>query len=172
MSSNTKYTLVAWTDGGQFRMVPSLVNEAARPYKERIETLEAEWEDVRDEVGWLLARSRAHEAFARFLLSVGYPRDAYTEFSNAAMVCAFCSDDLLVQGDSCDFPVLPLLRRFYSMHRECVRLVQEDPFLRNIYRDSTLRRHYLTFTQDDRQMEEEVDESFESMKAWRFGKVS
>jgi|GEM_PF-481864 len=167
--SSKKYTLVAWTDGGELRMVPSLVNIAAEPYRERIARLKALWEEVEDEIGWLLARSRAHERFARFLLSVGYPREAYEEYRNAAMVCAFCSDELWLQGESCDFPALPLLYRFLSMHRQCVRLALKDEFLRRRYKGSNLEGHYLFFTLDDRITEQELSESYESMRAWRFG---
>ena len=152
--SSKKYTLVAWTDGGELRMVPSLVNIAAEPYRERIEHLEARWEEVEDEIGWLLARSRAHERFARFLLSV---------------VCAWCSDELWLQGESCDFPALPLLYRFLSMHRQCIRLALKDEYLRHRYKGSDLEGHYLFFTLDDRITEQEFSESRESMRAWRFG---
>ena len=31
--SSKNYTLVAWTESGKLRMVPSLVNIAAEPYK-------------------------------------------------------------------------------------------------------------------------------------------
>lgn len=166
--SNTNYTLVAWTESGKLRMVPSLVNIAAEPYKETIARLEAMWEDVEDEIGWLLARSRAHERFARFLLSVGYPREAYQEYRNAAMVCAWCSDELWLQGESCDFPALPLLYRFLSMHRQCVTLALKDEFLKNRYKGSDLEDHYLFFTLDDRITERELSESRESMRAWNF----
>lgn len=169
--SSKNYTLVAWTENGEVRMVPSLVNVAAEPYKDRIVRLEARWENVEDEIGWLLARSRAHEKFARFLLSVGYPREAYEEYKNAAMVCAYCSDRLWLQGEACDFPVLPLLYRFLSMHRQCVKLSLKDEFLRNRYKDSELEGHYLLFTLDDQNLEREFAECYENMKAWRFGKV-
>ncbi|MBR1888167.1 MAG: hypothetical protein IJ813_06840 [Bacteroidales bacterium] len=169
--SSKNYTLVAWTEKGNLRMVPSLVNVAAEPYKERIERLEAQWEDVEDEIGWLLARSRAHERFARFLLSVGYPREAYEEYRNAAMVCAWCSDGLWLQGEACDFPALPLLYRFLSMHRQCVRLAMKDEFLRNRYKGSDLEGHYLFFTLDDQITDREFSESYASMRAWRFGKA-
>ena len=167
--SNTKYTLVAWTEDGELRMVPSLVNVAAEPYRERIAHMESMWEDVEDEIGWLLARSRAHERFARFLVSVGYPREAYQEFRNAAMVCTWCSDELWLQGESCDFPALPLLYRFLSMHRQCIRLALKDEYLRRSYKGSDLEDHYLFFTRDDRITEQELSESRESLRAWKFG---
>ena len=93
------------------------------------------------------------------------------EYKNAAMVCAYCSDRLWLQGEACDFPVLPLLYRFLSMHRQCVKLSLKDEFLRNRYKDSELEGHYLLFTLDDQNLEREFSECYESMKAWRFGKV-
>jgi len=169
---NKNYTLVAWTEKGELRMIPSLVNELSIPFRERIARLESEWESVGNESGWLMARSRAHERFARFLLSVGYPREAYIEFENAALVCTFCQDGLWLQGESCDFPALPLFYRFLSMHRECVKLALKDEYLRILYRGSVLEDDYLFFTLDDRNTNREISESYESMKVWNFGKAS
>ena len=168
--SNKKYTLVAWTEKGQLRMVPSLVNELSLPFRERIEEIESKWETVEDEIGWLMAQSRAHERLAMFFMSVGHPREAYEEYKNAAMVCAWCSDDLWLQGEACDFPALPLLYRFLSMHRKCILLTLKDEFLKNRYRGSDLEGHYLFFTLDDQNTEREFSECYENMRAWRFGK--
>ena len=60
------------------------------------------------EVGWLLARSRSWEEYARFFLNLGYVKQAYQCYENAAEVCTYCSDRLWPQGESCDFPTLPL----------------------------------------------------------------
>ena len=170
--SSKKYALVAWTENGKVRMVPSLVNEAADYYRQRIARLESLCEEVENEVGWLLSQSRAHEDLARFLLSVGFPREAYIEFSNAATVCTFGPDELWLQGDNCGFPALPLLYRFLAMHRECVRLAQGDRFLASSYEKSELRKDYLFFTKDDRETARELGEVWEEMKAWRLGKTS
>lgn len=70
-------------------MVPSLVKIASEPYKEKIEHLDSRWEYAEDEMGWLLERSRAHEEFARFLLDVGLPREAYVELESAASACGW-----------------------------------------------------------------------------------
>ena len=131
--ANKKYTLAAWTENGQVRMIPSLVNELSVPYREKIERLKGLWQEVENEVGWLLAQSRAHEEFARFLLRVGYPNEAYVEFENAAKVCLYCSDSLWLQGARGEFPTLPLYYRFLAMHRQCVLLTKESPVLKNCY---------------------------------------
>ena len=137
-----KYTLAAWTENGEVRMIPSLINEMSVPYREKIERIEAQWETVENEIGWLLARSRAHEDFARFLLRVGHPREAYEEFKNAAEVCTLCSDELWLQGDTCDFPALPLFRRFLAMHRQCMLLVRNDRYLQGRYLGSQFDSRY------------------------------
>lgn len=164
------YQLVAWTERGEVRMVPSLLEALSLPYRERIAAIEAQWEHVEDETGWLYAQSKAHEAFARFLLRAGRPREAYTEYENAARVCTYCSDGLWLQGEACDFPILPLLYRFLSMHRECIKLALKDAFLRHLYEGSVLESDYLFFTTDDRITERECNDSYASMKAWAFGK--
>ena len=147
--SNKKYTLVAWTEKGQVRMIPSLVNETSLPYREKIHRIESRRND-RDKVGFLLAQSRAHEEFARFLLSVGHPREAYVEFENAAEVCTLCPDELWNQGDDGFFPELRLFRRFLAMHGECFKLAMEDRFLLLGYEGSRLQRDYRCFMLDFR----------------------
>ena len=147
--SNKKYTLVAWTEKGQVRMIPSLVNETSLPYREKIHRIESRRGD-REKVGLLLAQSRAHEEFARFLLRVGHPREAYVEFENAAEVCTLCPGELWNQGDDVHFPELRLFRRFLTMHEECLRLAMEDRFLRLSYEGSRLQRDYRCFTLDFR----------------------
>lgn len=49
--SSKKYTLVAWTENGEVRMVPSLIHVASKPYRDRIERVESRWEEVNDEIG-------------------------------------------------------------------------------------------------------------------------
>ena len=166
-----KYTLAAWTENGEVRMIPSLINEMSVPYREKIERIEAQWETVENEIGWLLARSRAHEDFARFLLRVGHPREAYEEFKNAAEVCTLCSDELWLQGDTCDFPALPLFRRFLAMHRQCMLLVRNDRYLQGRYLGSQFDSRYRFYTNDRWETRLKLDEAYETRKAWRFGKT-
>ena len=163
---NKKYTLVAWTEKGEVRMIPSLINDAAEPYRRRIAYLESISEDVDDVIGWLIAQSRAHEAFARFLLSVGHPREAYLEFSNAAMVCT----DFRAREEDCDYPIRPVLSRFFAMHYECVKLAQKDRPIARTYEGSELQRHYFYYTRDSIEMKKELNEIQNRMKAWKFGK--
>lgn len=167
---NKKYALVAWTEKGALRMVPSLVNEASQPYLERIEALEAEYADVEDEIGWILSLSRAHEDLARFYMSVDHTLEAYVEYKNAARVCSFCSDELWLQGCRCDFPALPLLHRFLAMHARCLELARRHQRIRNLYEGSELEDDFLFFTTDERDTDEEFAQASELRKVWQFGK--
>lgn len=171
--ANKKYVLAVWTEKGQLRMIPSLVNELSVPYREKIEYLEGQWNVDRtkdQEIAWILAKSRAHEEFARFLLRVGYPKEAYIEYENAAKVCLYCSDWLWLQGVRGDFPVLPLYHRFHSMHAQCVKLTEGNPVLKGTYEQGELKGLYLWMTIDEREWDEEFDATIEYRKAWRFGK--
>ena len=167
-NKSNSYSLVAWTEKGQVRMIPSLVNEMKAPYEEKVARIEAQ--DYEDEVGWLLSRSRSWEEYARFFLNLGYLKQAYQCYENAAEVCTYCSDRLWLQGESCDFPTLPLLYRFLSMHNRCRRLIREHPALGYEYEGSQIQHDYLVFTRDDRRTDEEFEESYESIRAWRFGR--
>lgn len=170
--ANKKYALVAWTERGEVRMIPSLLNEMSAPYRERIESHQAMHQKGENEVGWLLARSRAHEKLARLFLGAGYRMEAYTEFERAAEVCALCSDGLWRQGEWGDFPTLPLLYRFLEMHRECTSLIRRVPCLKVRYKDSYLQSLYQWLTFDERMHNLELDEAVESSLAWRFGRAS
>ena len=166
-NKSKSYFLVAWTENGQVRMIPSLVNELKLPYEEKIARIESL--DYENEVGWLIARSRAWEEYARFFLNLGYFRQAYQCYEIAAGVCSFCSDIFWVQDENSERPVLPLYHRFLSMHNRCKWLIRQHPVLGDEYRGSDLENSYLFYSSDDRRREREFNESYESMKAWHFG---
>ena len=171
-NKSKSYALVAWVRDGQLRMIPSLVKECCVPYDEKIEQL---WQEFRvncDEVSMLLKISRAHESYARFLKSVDDNTGAYHQYEQAALVCTWCSDKYWLQGVSVDFPVLPLLRRFLSMHGVCRRMAGESELIRCKYVGSQVQGNYLTFTYDDMVDEEEYQLYLENRKAWRFGRIS
>ena len=170
MENKTKsHSLVAWTCNGQVRMVPSLVNEMKMYYEEKIARLESLEYD--DEENRLFAISRAWEEYAEFYLNLGYCRQAYRCYENAALAISPSSDILWVQDMSCERPILPLYNRFLSMHGQCRRLIRQHPALRFEYEGSRLERNYLFYTEDERREWREMRESCESLKAWRFGKL-
>ena len=166
------YALVAWFRNGELRMIPSLVRECSIPYEQNIDRLWQEFRVNDDEIGQLLKISREHEAFARFLMSVGDKTAAYHQYEQAALVCTWCSDKYWLQGEYVDFPVLPLLHRFLSMHRVCRRMAADSDLLRYKYVGSELQGDYLTFTYDDWVDEQEFKEYIEYRKACRFGRDS
>jgi hypothetical protein len=166
-----QYTLVAWTDHGQLRMIPSLVEASAKPFKERIDRLEQDDAfALRDEVGWLIERSCAYETLACYYLRMGCTREAFDACEQAALVCACCSDRLWLQGSRCDFPALPLLGRFHAMHARCRELARNNPTLRFRYRESDVRRWYVFFTTDEREDWRELSEELATARAFRFGR--
>lgn len=148
-------------------MIPSLVNELKVPYEEKIAHIESL--DYENEVGRLIAISRAWEEYARFFLNLGYVRQAYQCYENAARVCSFCSDIFWIQDENCERPALPLYHRFLSMHNRCKRLIRQHPVLVDEYRGSDLENSYLFYSSADRRRESEFNEIYESMKAWHFG---
>jgi len=135
---NKQYALTAWTEKGQVRMIPSLINDLSIPYRETIESLSARKQGQR-ETDWLLELSRAHEDFARFLLRVGRPLEAYTEFENAANECLrghWSAPD----KESGKRGLNSTLRlRFLAMHQECLDLADGNSFLRRRYEGSNLQ---------------------------------
>lgn len=167
---NKKYSLVAWTEKGQIRMIPSLINELSLPYRQHIAELEDHYMEPENEIGWLLAQSGAHEDLARFFLRFNRIRDAYDELEKAATVCVYCSEELWVQGDECDFPTVPLFVRFLEMHGRCVELAGKDRFLKERYERSRLRKRYLYYTHDHRALIAELKEAGQARRAWEFGK--
>ena len=157
---NKKHCLVAWTQKGQIRMIPSLINELAEPYRERIAEVETKYPHKDNEVAWLLAQSRAHEDFARFLERLGRPNEAYQEFENAALVCTFGEDKGWLYGEECKKESRPLLYRFLAMHRECLDLTKGSKVLGIWYDMGLLRKTFrsvIRADEDERQASEGYD---------------
>ena len=164
-------TLVAWTDHGELRMIPSLVEESAALFRERIERLERDWDfEARDEIGWLIERSSAYEALACYYLRLGCTEQAFDAYESAALQCCYCSDRLWLQGVCCDYPTLPLLGRFHAMHVLCRDLSRSSQALRQRYLESDVRCWYLAFTTDEREMDREWREISTLKRAWQFGR--
>lgn len=111
------YQLVAWTDRGQVKMIPSLLDEYARPYIERIDRERAFWE-----MGWcrekgvlrledVLSLSRSYEAYGRFLLAHGKRQEALRAFSEGAEVCL---DDRFLLDSEFGYVLPGILTRRYA----------------------------------------------------------
>ena len=141
------YQLAAWTDRGQVKMLPSLVEELAQPYLRSIEAAENEECAYFDaEIGQLLRRSRAYERLGRFYRRVGYRQEAFACFAAAAKCCTEASDWHWSQSDGGYVLSRPLKLRFLAMHDTCLRLLEEAPELAVCYLREELAREYATVT--------------------------
>lgn len=74
--------------------------------------------------------------------------------------------------DTINFPVVPLLHRFLSMHGVCRRMAADSELIRYKYVGSQLQGNYLTFTYDDWGDDQEYQQYVEDRKAWRFGHIN
>lgn len=185
MEKNSKtYALVAWTENGRVRMVPSLANEYKHELLEELITLteafnKRQWERDRhgrftmtpgEEIDGRIEISLAYERLAGVYLDSDAVRDACWALCKAADWCADCSDGLWIYDANSFYPAVPLVRRFYEMHRQVLRLVRQHPSLREIYRGSQLESDFLLFSKDRRLMQEEIREGDEWRKAMNFGR--
>ena len=167
------YQLMAWTDKGQVKMVPSLVAELAEPYVQRIQDLEdeprAHGEDAETEQ--LIRRSRAHEALARFFMRVGYWEDAFLQFADAALLITNCSDDRWNDAEVGFLLHTPLEHRFLAMYNRCRDLAEEHPAIKGSEQWQKLRHDWDMVTDVHRIWSAEFREVSRSARAWKFGKM-
>ena len=181
MENNSKtYALVAWTDKGRVLLTPGLLDEEilrdldetcrlSLAFRQELERRDAAGRRCRGyarrEIDARIALSRSYERLAGSYLSAARIRDAWWALGKGAAVCADASDALWVQGENGSHPAFPLLRRFYEMHGQALRLARRYPSLRKLYRGSGLERDYLEFSLDQRLLMEEIREA----DAWRTG---
>lgn len=157
------YALTAWTDNGQVRMIPSLVDKLRKVYENRIAKLESQNRYCEyDELDWLLSISEAWEKYGKFHIRHGDYNAAYRCYIQAAYACAECSDGLEMDG------ILPheLSSRLCVMYNQCIQLVRLYPALRDKENSLTLRKLSRWAYPTRRETEEEFRESQEYMKAW------
>ena len=165
--------LVAWTDKGLVKMIPSLVAEMAEPLVRRVQEVEDEpfaWGE-KAQIEQLIRQSRAHEALGRFFLSVDYWQDAFIQFYEAAThLPAVCSDLGWLDAGEGYLLCQPLERRFFAMYGLCRRLCERHPALKESIQWRQLGRDYRVVTTMYRIWDAEFDEAFETIRAWQFGK--
>lgn len=166
------YQLMAWTDKGQVKMVPSLVAELAKPYVQRIQAVEAEpqaWGEEA-ETEQLFRHSRAHEALGRFFQRVGYWEDAFLQYVKAATVLTNCTDGRWIDAGDGYVLYTPLEHRFLAMYGRCRQMALEHPSIKGSIQWQKLHREWRVVTMMDRQWKAEFDEGLQTAKAWRFGR--
>ena len=170
MIKNRTRQLVAWTENGRVRMIPSLVEQFARPFRERIEEIEGTRpHDFREQPKYLIELSRAYEALGHYYERLGYHQEAFDAYV-AAAVEVTCVDDFW-WCDCDDGAVLsqPFWGRFFAMYAQCRRLFRKHPFLKNTASYETLLHEFDYVTAPTDIWHEEFDEAMETLHAWRFG---
>lgn len=151
------YQLVAWTDKGQVKMIPS---EIASFLHKELDGINRLSERIRYkshyEVHDLLQVSSAYEKLAYQLLDLGQIGDAFIQFSQAA-IC--CTSSAFNWHETEWGPVLekPLRGRFFAMFCQCKDLVRKYPKLRFAWEESGLQKECAYLTYADRCFENEWD---------------
>lgn len=168
----TKATqLVAWTDGGRLRMIPSLVKQLSQQLIERINAIDEQRPKSHfDDPEHFIALSQAYEALAFFYERVGYWRESFSAYVNAADVCLHCDDIWWCDCDEGYLLSKPFRGRFFAMYFACQRLLRKHPKLRNTSSFDTLRHDYEILTRVSRIWEEEFNEALETVRVWHFGR--
>lgn len=166
------YQLVAWTDKGQVRMIPS---EIASFIHKELEGINRLIDRIRyktyHEVHDLLQVSSAYEKLGLQLLDLGQIDDAFIQFAQAALCCTASGNNWRETEWG---PVLekPLRGRFFAMFCQCKDLVRKYPKLRFAWEESSLQSecNYLTYA--DRCFEIEWNgPSGDFWEAWNYSKA-
>lgn len=168
--------LVAWTDKGRVKMIPSQIDEFVRESLDEIDCLiDRVRYNTRYEVGDILNVSRDYEKLARRLLELGEVEDAFFQFAQAAE-CCFMGDNWEDYEDYEDL-CRPLRGRFFAMLGVCRELSGEYPKLKYLWYRTGLRRCLEAVTEKDRWLDREYrllcgdpDEAWGYTKALDFGR--
>ena len=134
------YQLVAWTDHGRLRMIPSQISAFLLDATDEIDRLA---ERIRHgtchEVNDTLAVSRAYEKLGLWLLELGQMKEAFGQFAQAALCCG-ASDSTWTDTEWGEELCKPLRGRFFVLFRQCKDLVRTYPQLRYSWEKSGLQQ--------------------------------
>jgi hypothetical protein len=122
------YQLVAWTENGQVRMLPSEVTDYLNAELEAINRLIGRIRyRTAYELSDIFRASQAYEKLAVRLLDLGQVEDAFEQYVQAAKCCLYSSewDDTEWGEVLCK----PLRGRFFAMFNECRDLIRKYPRL-------------------------------------------
>lgn len=169
MMENKTRQLVAWTENGQVRMIPSLVQLFAQPFKDRIEALESHPRPFKEQPEYLIELSRAHEALGRYYERLGHIREAFDACVAAALAVTYADDIWWCDCDEGFFLCQPFQGRFLAMYGQCRRLFRKHPFLKDTSSFEKLQHEYVLLTAVSNIWSAEFDEAAETARAWRFG---
>lgn len=144
------YQLVAWTERGQVRMIPSEVDAFVRDDLDAIARLIDRIRYGTDhEVHDILQVSEAYERLGLRLLEVGRMQDAFRQFAHAAECCC-ASDNNWEDTEYGERLCRPLCGRFFAMFCMCKDLVRRDPRLQFAWARSRLQETCDSVTAADR----------------------
>ena len=142
------YQLVAWTEKGQVRMIPSEVTAFMHQSIDEIDRISDKVRyGTRFEVPDLLQLSSAYERFGRELLDLGRYEDAFFQFAQAADCCCHSDNNWTYDDEFGSSLCRPLRGRFFAMFCQCKDLVRKYPRLRFAWEESGLQSEcdYITY---------------------------
>jgi len=150
------YQLVAWTEKGQVRMIPSVVTEHLHVELDAINRLvdSIRYRTVYER-GDIFRVSQAYEKLAVRLLNLGHVEDAFEQYAHAAQCCL--SSNEWQDTEWGEILCKPLRGRFFAMFCECKDLVRRYPQLRFNWSESGLQRSCNIVTYAFRCFENEWD---------------
>jgi hypothetical protein len=161
------YQLVAWTEKGKVRMIPSEVTAFMQDDLEEIDRLIDRIRYGTDyEVHDILRVSCAYEKLGLRLLEVGRTQDAFLQYAHAAECCC-ASRNNWEEGEYGEQLCRPLRSRFFAMFSECRELVRRYPTLRYAWVETDLRESYGSVTAAERLWTAEWADWTEEFKAAR-----
>lgn len=139
------YQLVAWTEKGQVRMIPSEVTAHLHAELDAINRLvdSIRYRTVYER-GDIFRVSQAYEKLAVRLLNLGRIEDAFEQYAHAAQCCL--SSNEWQDTEWGEILCRPLRGRFFAMYCECKDLVRNNPQLKYSWDDSGLRDSLISVT--------------------------
>ncbi len=172
------YQLVAWTDKGQVRMIPSEVTAFIHQSIDAIDSISDKVRyGTRFEVSDLLQLSSAYEKFGRQLLALGKYEDAFFQFAQAAECCCGSENNWTYRDELGASLCRPLRGRFFAMFCQCKDLVRKYPGLKYSWAETGLDQTLDCVTEVDQTLAmyrtdevREFKENWEFTKALNFGR--
>ena len=161
--------LVAWTENGQIHMIPSLVQQMAQPFLERI----AELESLRpfhykEQPHYLISLSRAYEALGLYYERVGHIREAFDAYVAAALAVTEVDDYWWCDCDEGFVLSQPFRGRFFTVYGQCRKLLYKHPYLRDTAACESLMHDFIRLTKVSERWHDEFIEAIETVRAWSF----
>jgi hypothetical protein len=170
MMKNRTRQLVAWTDHGQVRMVPSLVARFAQPLLDRIAEIESRLPcGFQQQPRYLTELSRAYEDLGRCYERLDHIREAFDAYVAAADTVTNVDDFWWCDCDEGFLLSNPFRGRFFAMFAECRRLFRKYPALKDAASFEELIHDYKYVSAVTDIWHAELIEAMETSRAWRFG---